>query len=57
MQVWTNVKMINKDEKRFGQAGVVMKAATGEAPDQVTVRWDVDLVEEPVALADLQQLS
>jgi hypothetical protein len=49
VQVW------NKDHPRHGQAGAVMTPAPNEN-DEVNVRFDVDLKEEAVAIADLKTL-
>lgn len=51
MDVWQSVEVSNPDHPRFNQAGVVF--GFDQDPDQVQVRFDLDLAVELLPRADL----
>lgn len=50
-----SVQVANKEHPRAGEAGAVITPAPND-DDEVMVRFDTDLVEEAVAVADLRIL-
>ena len=54
--VWASVKVTNPDHPRVDTAGTVV-GVNPEKPEEVSVRFDTDLVTEVVAVADLKQLG
>ena len=54
--VWASVKVTNPDPPRVDTAGTVV-GVNPEKPEEVSVRFDTDLVTEVVAVADLKQLG
>lgn len=55
-EIWTAVKVINEAHARAHQAGTVTMRNVANHPDEVVVKFDKDLTEESVSVADLQAL-
>lgn len=56
MDVRASVKAVSADHPRHDQAGIVLATDGKRPPDDVTVRWDEDLVVEIVPVSVLIQL-
>lgn len=54
--VWDSVRVKNAEHARAGTAGVV-HATNPADPEQVAVRFDVDLIVELVPVIDLERLD